>query len=639
MRSRVALTGILCLVPGILFSQKMTVKDNDNHVLMEVNDEGTVGSMTLEDSTVAPTVTTNKLYNVGGALFWNGSALGMSGSAGGWTDGGANVYTTTSTDKVGIGASTPEFKLTLDDDGGIIARGTFGSGDDLSTSGEGTRLIWYPKKAAFRAGYINEKQWNDPNIGNYSMATGMNSKASGASSIAMGSATLASGESSAALGWNTSATAIYSTVMGAGSSSGGFASTAMGYYNTASGDYSTAMGHYVAAESYLSTVVGKFNVGGGTADAWIAADPLFEIGIGADGSSKANAVTVLKNGKVGIGTAAPEFMLTLENDGGLIAKGTFGSGADLNTTGVGTRMVWYPMKSAFRAGSVVGSEWDDANIGDYSTAIGYATIASGEQSMATGSGSSAIGQISTAMGNGSTASGFASTATGNATTAAGHHSTAMGDHVLAESYASTAIGCYNIGGGTATSWVSTDPLFEVGIGSGSLSRENALTVLKNGNVGIGTISPMADLTVNGPIIFKIEATTGTGEDDTDEGYVSGRSLTFTKRYNSTSIRVLYCDNFKVAGRGWVGSSWWIKFNEADPPGGSICQAIVQLHLSEPEYLYPTDCEQATIVGYAAGLSAGVYNIQIRVSPVIPGTDAVTGWGGGLFTLEAQEVFR
>ena len=47
------------------------------------------------------------MYNQGGFLYWNGNELGTTGSAGGWTDGGSNVYTTTDGDNVGIGTNSP----------------------------------------------------------------------------------------------------------------------------------------------------------------------------------------------------------------------------------------------------------------------------------------------------------------------------------------------------------------------------------------------------------------------------------------------------------------------------------------------------------------------------------------------------
>ena len=47
-----------------VYCQKMTVKDNNLNVLMEVYDEGSVGSISLPQVSV-PSETTNKLYNVG----------------------------------------------------------------------------------------------------------------------------------------------------------------------------------------------------------------------------------------------------------------------------------------------------------------------------------------------------------------------------------------------------------------------------------------------------------------------------------------------------------------------------------------------------------------------------------------------
>ena len=90
-----------------LHAQKMTVKDSHGNILMEVNDEGTKGSITLPDTNAALSSQTNKLYNLNGTLIWNGSALGTSGSAGGWTDDGSVLRLTTTTDSVGIGTTSP----------------------------------------------------------------------------------------------------------------------------------------------------------------------------------------------------------------------------------------------------------------------------------------------------------------------------------------------------------------------------------------------------------------------------------------------------------------------------------------------------------------------------------------------------
>lgn len=74
-----------------------------------------------------------------------------------------------------IGSTTPKFKLTLEDDGGIMAKGSFGSGVSLASTGPGTRLMWYPRKAAFRAGELTNAEpngWSNANIGSHSVVAG-----------------------------------------------------------------------------------------------------------------------------------------------------------------------------------------------------------------------------------------------------------------------------------------------------------------------------------------------------------------------------------------------------------------------------------------------------------------------------------
>jgi hypothetical protein len=82
---------LLCLC-GTGFSQKMTVKDDDNHMLMEVNDEGTMGSISLPDTNAALGSQANKLYNLNGSLIWNGNPL-VSGRAS-IVDAGLRMVTT-----------------------------------------------------------------------------------------------------------------------------------------------------------------------------------------------------------------------------------------------------------------------------------------------------------------------------------------------------------------------------------------------------------------------------------------------------------------------------------------------------------------------------------------------------------------
>ncbi len=91
-----------------------------------------------------------------------------------------------------------------------------------------------------------------------------------------------------------------------------------------------------------------------------------------------------ENKKVGIGTITPIFKLTLNNDGGILADGAAAGASALTVSGAGTRLIWYPLKGAFRAGYVDGTQWDDANIGESSMAMGYGNTSSQEFSTSIG---------------------------------------------------------------------------------------------------------------------------------------------------------------------------------------------------------------------------------------------------------------
>lgn len=116
-----------------------------------------------------------------------------------WTQAGDDIYlsdTANSTLKfVGIGTEDTvpiDFKLTLKNDGGILAQGICEYPDPwasavaldpdtatLTTAGAGTRLIWYPKKASLRAGRVSGggplvgAEWDDVNIQSNSFAFGL----------------------------------------------------------------------------------------------------------------------------------------------------------------------------------------------------------------------------------------------------------------------------------------------------------------------------------------------------------------------------------------------------------------------------------------------------------------------------------
>jgi hypothetical protein len=210
-----------------------------------------------------------------------------------------------------------------------------------------------------------------------------------------------------------------------------------------------------------------------------------------------------RNGNVGIGTVSPTSLLhtrgTGTGGGNVLFEGeykTYFPGAP-PVEGAGTRMMWYPDQAVFRMGAVSDDRWDAANLGSFSTAIGYNCVASGSVSFSLGSYATAANTCAIAIGHGVQAWAYASTAMGYSTTAYGYASTAFGDNTVAQAYVSTAIGQYNVGSGTKNLWEETEPIFEIGIGRSHNARKNAMTVLKNGYVGIGTITPEAGLHVAG----------------------------------------------------------------------------------------------------------------------------------------------
>jgi hypothetical protein len=144
----------------------------------------------------------------------------------------------------GVRASTNGFAVT----------GTLGSGTSPA-SGPGTRLMWYPGKAAFRAGSVDAGQWDDASVGQYSTAMGLLTTASGAVSTALGSHTIASGLDATALGSFTMASGDRSTAIGLGTVASGAATTALGRSTTASGDRSTAMGTFASTNSHPGSFV------------------------------------------------------------------------------------------------------------------------------------------------------------------------------------------------------------------------------------------------------------------------------------------------------------------------------------------------------------------------------------------------
>lgn len=254
-----------------------------------------------------------------------------------------------------------------------------------------------------------------------------------------------------------------------------------------------------------------------------------------------------QGGRVGINTASPAATLHVADSSVLFsASNTLNLTTQPPIQGAGARMMWFVPRKAFRVGAVQGNRWDRDSIGNYSFAAnnnnrasayysaafgsntiadGYAATSFGEYTRASGDYSfasgvytrtsaaysaafgvfaSALGFSSVAFGEatmadayatfaagfGTLASEFASSSFGSYTKAIGSNSSAFGNRVFSKSQSMFALGAYNDSTNyDVFQWVETDPLFVIGNGTSNSNRKNALTLLKNGNLGLYTKSP------------------------------------------------------------------------------------------------------------------------------------------------------
>ena len=468
---------------------------------------------------------------------------------------------------VGINTAAPQAMLHVKDSNVLFS----GPNNVLANTpynppieGPGARVMWYPQKAAFRAGLAFGNQWDKDSIGILSIALGNSTKAKGESSFATGAGTNASGIRSTATGDFTSASGYgsfstgtqtlasgdYSFAGGTSGASTGFSSFSFGQASSATSNTAIAMGINAKAPGFssialgqdvrapgpnsialgrstlsvgnvglaagfntkatadYSTVLGSFNDTTETAIAFNPgpSDRIFQVGNGTANNARNNAVTILRNGNTGIGTVAPTALFQVSEGSALFSNNGFmpGSPANPPISGSGRRMMWYADKAAFRAGYADGTQWDNVNTGDHSFAAGRSSVASASNTVALGFLNTASGLYSVSLGNSSVASGSGAIAIGSSVTASGFSATSMGYESASRALASFSMGFNTIAksdfsfvAGKFNDTTNTNRIFEIGNGTSNNARSNAVTVLNNGNVGIGTTAPQKQLDVVG----------------------------------------------------------------------------------------------------------------------------------------------
>lgn len=248
----------------------------------------------------------------------------------------------------------------------------FGSSqlDNMTGADDDSRMFFDKNKAAFRAGYNNNTDWDNANLGTYSvgmgrdnlvtssygvalgrnntvsgnnatafgyinnasgdyaLSTGRGTTASGAHSISGGNASRASGLNSLSIGNTSEATAENAIALGRLNDATALSSVAIGFTNVASGENSFSLGNNnvssgvgsftignnLVSQSASEIVVGTYNTRytpSSTTD-FAATDRLFTIGNGSRSGGTTtfnNALTVLKNSNTGINTSSPQSSL------------------------------------------------------------------------------------------------------------------------------------------------------------------------------------------------------------------------------------------------------------------------------------------------------------------------------------------
>ena len=207
-----------------------------------------------------------------------------------WVNKTTAAMTALANGNVGIGTTAPVYLLHIQGDIGV--RGTLSSGSTIQSYTD-AQMFFNTRKGAFRAGIATGTQWDNSNVGELSFAVGAETIASGNQSMAMGS--------------GSSSTGFYSVSIGENNTASGISAQSLGAYSTSSADYSYSYGLGLKSKSFAGVAVGQYNDSTNAASSSTnnPNNRAFEVGIGEDNTTRANALTILHSGNVGIGTTTP----------------------------------------------------------------------------------------------------------------------------------------------------------------------------------------------------------------------------------------------------------------------------------------------------------------------------------------------
>lgn len=321
--------------------------------------------------------------------------------------------------------------------------------------------------------------------GNSSVAAGNENTASSFASVSLGNFNRSTGYASFTAGNNNDASGFTSISLGNSNDSSGYASFTTGNNNEASGYASSAFGNSnTASESYATAFGSNNNSSGQNSAAFgnsnsISGQNSFGTGSNNNATSQDCFVTGNFNTTSNFYTSAFGNNNTASGQGATVF-GNFNTSSGQNS-------------AAFGAFNNVSGQ-NSLVSGQNNNVSGQKSISNGQSNSITADNCSTFGSGNTASGNNSFCSGSSnqSTATntftaGNNNQATGENSAAFGSNSNSPSFSEFSIGV-NPTDYTPVStslFEGSDKIFNVGNGVDSTNKSDALTILKNGDIGVG----------------------------------------------------------------------------------------------------------------------------------------------------------
>ena len=156
---------------------------------------------------------------------------------------------------------------------------------------------------------------------------------------------------------------------------------------------------------------------------------------------------------------------------------------------------------------------------------------------------------------------------------------------------------------------------------------------------IGFQGPQGDTGPAGPAgTPKVHYVTGHSADDpTDNGFLSGRILTFIKESNTSSLMITYSDNFRAYNpRIGVAQGLWQVYLDGN---ATTVKATLHSNRNLNSNVAANNIHRhGTLVGFLENIPSGSHTIKIAAVPLSgPPDDLHTGWNGSTFSLVVQEL--